>query len=330
MPIILSLLFGYLPMLLYAGFIYWLDRYEKEPRILLGAVFIWGAVFAAGAAYFINTIFGIGVFLITGSETATEISTGSIIAPVVEESIKGLAVLAIFLTFKHEFDSYLDGVIYAAVTALGFAATENTIYIYERGYLESGYAGLLWLVFIRVILVGWQHPFYTAFIGIGFAVTRLSTNTFLKIAAPISGLFVAVITHSIHNTIAGVINGISGLIMGTIVDWSGWLFMLFFIIWAIYREKNMMKMMLIDEIDKGTFSFSHYKTACSSRSQFMARLQSTMVGKFKVTNHFYQACAELAHKKFQYEKIGHEKGNEKIIVILRNTLRELSPHAITM
>jgi protease PrsW len=49
MPFLVSLFFGFVPMFLFAGFIYWLDRYEKEPRLLLGAVFFWGAVIAAGA-----------------------------------------------------------------------------------------------------------------------------------------------------------------------------------------------------------------------------------------------------------------------------------------
>ena len=44
------------------------------------------------------------------------------------------------------------------------------------------------MFFVRVILVGWQHPFYTAFIGIGLAISRLSRNTSIKIIAPIIGL----------------------------------------------------------------------------------------------------------------------------------------------
>ena len=42
--------FGFVPMFLFAGFVYWLDRYEKEPKLLLGATFIWGVVIAGGGA----------------------------------------------------------------------------------------------------------------------------------------------------------------------------------------------------------------------------------------------------------------------------------------
>lgn len=46
MGLILSLFLGVIPAFVYAMFVYWLDRYEKEPILLLGGVFIWGAVVA--------------------------------------------------------------------------------------------------------------------------------------------------------------------------------------------------------------------------------------------------------------------------------------------
>ena len=137
----LSIFFGIAPMVVYALAVRAFDRFEKEPWLLLIATFIWGAVIAAGAAFIINTALGIGVYFFTGSETATELSTGVFIAPVVEESLKGLAVLAVFLFFYREFDSVLDGILYASMVGFGFAATENIYYIYARGYLEAGTGG---------------------------------------------------------------------------------------------------------------------------------------------------------------------------------------------
>jgi RsiW-degrading membrane proteinase PrsW (M82 family) len=99
MPILASLVFGFAPMLLFAFFIYWLDRYEKEPRFLLTSVFFWGVVIAAGGAFIINTLFGVGIFLLTESELTTDLAAGSLVAPLVEESLKGLAVLIVFLLF---------------------------------------------------------------------------------------------------------------------------------------------------------------------------------------------------------------------------------------
>ena len=54
-PLFVALFFGFVPMFFFAAFIYWLDRYEKEPKILLGAAFFWGVVIAAGGAFIINS-----------------------------------------------------------------------------------------------------------------------------------------------------------------------------------------------------------------------------------------------------------------------------------
>ena len=121
MALIVSLFFGFVPMFMFAVFVYWLDRYEKEPKALLGAAFFWGVVVAAGGAFIINTAFGYGIYIFTGSEVAADVGTTSIVAPLVEEFLKGLAVAIVFFMFYKEFDSILDGIIYGGIVALGFA-----------------------------------------------------------------------------------------------------------------------------------------------------------------------------------------------------------------
>ncbi|MBN2550551.1 MAG: PrsW family intramembrane metalloprotease [Anaerolineales bacterium] len=327
MAVLLSIIFGFVPMFLFAYIIYWLDRYEKEPKILLGAAFMWGAVFASAAAFLVNTLLGMGVYLFTNSEAATNLATGSFIAPIIEETLKGIAVLIIFLFFRREFDSTLDGIVYAAVTALGFAATENAYYIFSYGYQESGYAGLIWLVIVRVFLVGWQHPFYTSFIGIGLAVTRLNRNTVVRLAAPFAGWIVAVVLHSVHNTIANLFSGLPGLVFGTFYDWTGWFFMLLFIVWITRREQQLMIKYLREEVGAENMTAAQYKTACSAWSQTAARLGALFSGKFRATNQFYQVCGELAHKKQQLAAVGDEAGNMQMVERLRLDLARLSPAA---
>jgi len=264
--------------------------------------------------------------MMTGSEGATDFATASIIAPIVEESLKGLAVLVVFFLFRNEFDSVLDGIIYAAITALGFAAIENVLYIYEKGYLESGWEGLWTLVFIRVVLVGWQHPFYTAFTGIGLAIARMNRNIFIKIIAVIGGFATAVFMHAFHNTFGGLIGGIEGLAIGTFVDWIGWFFMLIFIIWMIVNERNILKRQLHAEASNGVISPAQYHTALSF-TQSGARLNALSSGNYRITARFYQVCGELAHKKEQLAKLGDEKGNVAIIERLRAELAQLATQA---
>jgi RsiW-degrading membrane proteinase PrsW (M82 family) len=325
MALPLSIFFGFVPMFIFAWFVYWLDRYEKEPALLLGGVFIWGAVVASGAAFLINTVLGLGIYLATGSQGAAEFSTGSFIAPIVEESLKGFTVLLVFLVFRHEFDSVLDGMIYAAIAALGFAATENAYYIYTLGFQQNGYAGLFGMVFIRVILVGWQHPFYTTFTGIGLAIARLNRNILLKLTAPILGWFGAVFTHSFHNTIASIISGPSALVVGAFFDWSGWMIMFIFALWMLRRDKQLMVKYLRDEVALGSITTEQYRVACSAAAQGKARFSALNSGHYQATNRFYQLCGELAHKKNELINLGDEGRNTALVARMREEMKILSP-----
>ncbi|MDP1545734.1 MAG: PrsW family intramembrane metalloprotease [Anaerolineales bacterium] len=320
MALLVSIFFGFFPMFLYAAFINWIDRYEKEPKALLGAAFLWGVVIAAGGAFIINTVFGIGIYIFTGSEDLTNLGTASVVAPVVEEILKGLAVAIVFLMFRKEFDSILDGIIYGGIAGLGFAATENTIYIY-RGYLESGWGGLIALVVIRVILVGWMHAFFTAFTGIGFAVARLNKNMLIKITAPFIGLSLAIFTHAFHNTFGNFFTGLAGLAATVFSDSIGYALMFGFIIWMIVHERNIVKRQLIGEVSAGLISQAQYQKAMSPWNLTTAGMSG------RATSRFYHALGELAHKKEQFQRHGEEGGNSAIITSLRQELANLAPQA---
>jgi len=325
MGLVASGLIGFSTALLFAYILYWLDRYEKEPLLLLGAVFIWGAVIAAGSAFIINTTLGLGIFVITNSSFASDFATGSLIAPLVEETLKGLAVLAVFLVFRREFDSILDGIIYAGVAALGFAATENTYYIYTYGFQESGWSGILSLAFIRVFLVGWQHPFFTAFFGIGLAAARMSRNWFVRIFSPLLGLAVAMFTHAFHNTMSVFLpGGLGGMAIGAAIDWTGWLFMFGIIIWATWREQQNLKKYLALEVQDEVITPALFRTASSAWLQMFARIAALFTGKYLKTARFYQLCGEYAHKCRQVDSLGDEDGNLAILNKLRGEISQLA------
>lgn len=311
-------------MLLFAYIVYWVDRYEKEPVVLLGGVFLWGAIIAAGAAFVVNTFLGLGIYMFTGSQAFTELSTSSVFAPIIEESLKGLACLFVFLFFRHEFDSILDGIVYAAITAIGFAATENIYYIYNYGFQHSGLNGILYMFFVRVILVGWQHPFFTAFTGIGLAISRLNRNSSIRVIAPIIGLGIAILVHSFHNLISSVFQGLQSIAFAVIFDWSGWIAMLIFVVWALARERKWIATQLSDEVANGVITPVQYRTACSTRAQTSTRLKALFSGRYKLIDRFYVMTAELAFKKFQAYDLGELVENQSEIERIRAELEQMS------
>lgn len=326
MALLGAIFFGFAPMFLFAAFINWLDRYEKEPKILLGAVFIWGVVIAGGGAYILNTAVGIGVYSLTGSVNAADMSTTSIAAPIIEEFLKGLAVLVVFIIFRNEFDSVLDGIVYAAITAMGFAAIENVLYIYRNGYLESGWSGFWSLVVVRVLLVSFMHPFFTSFTGIGLAIARMNKNILVKIIAVPAGYTLAVMAHAFHNTFSTVVGGGGGFLLGLVADYFGYTLMFVFIIWMVIHERNILKRQLVEEVNNQSISKQQYNAAISF-FQIGTHFSALTSGSFFATSRFYQVLGELAHKKEQLAKLGEERGNSQIIAKLRGEMLQLAPLA---
>jgi hypothetical protein len=128
-----------------------------------------------------------------------------------------------------------------------------------------------------------------------------------------------------HNTLASLLSGTAGLVVGTLIDWSGWLVMLLFIFWALQRERRWIVTHLREEIGLGTLSLGQYRTACSAWAQAAARTKALMSGHFRSTHRFYQLTAELAFKKEQRHLMGEEGGNTPIIERLRSELIRLAP-----
>ena len=321
----LSFVFGLLPMALYALGVRAFDRYEKEPwRLLIGA-FVWGAVVAAGGAFIINTTFEIGIFLLTNSERAADFSGSVLVAPLVEETLKGLAVLAVFLRYRHEFDSVLDGILYASMAGFGFAATENVYYIFQKGYLESGLAGLAVVVAIRVILVAFQHAFYTSFTGIGLALARLSRNKLTAIAVALAGFAAAMFTHALHNLFASVGSPLTCLV-GSLFDWSGALGMIALLGYLARREGRILAHYLREEVDSGLLTETEYLAACSLSSRAAVRLRplAPAADDRSRARRLLDLCGELAFKKHQLTHHGEERDNTARVADLRAQLAALT------
>lgn len=320
MPFLGALLLAFVPAFMMATFIYWLDRYEKEPLIMLGSAFLWGAIVAAGGAFVLNTVFGVGIYALTGSGDIADQATASLVAPFVEEALKAGALVVIFLAFRREFDSILDGIIYAGVIALGFAATENVKYIYEEGYLSGGWEGFWQLAFIRVLVVAWQHPFYTAFTGIGLAAARLQKKALVRLLVLTTGYAVAVFTHAFHNSFGMLVGGMGGFALGSLIDWFGWFLMGLFIAYMIVRERGLLQRQLKDEVPLGVMSEGQYNRALSPWTMSLALFRGGPAAA-----RFYRLCGELAHKKEQLMRLGDEHGNAAMVTALRGELAALAP-----
>ncbi len=298
----LAVLAGFGPMIAYAVLITIFDRYEKEPLWLMLAAFAWGAIVAAGLALVFNTLFGVGVAVLTGDERLTEVSTAVISAPLVEETVKGLALLILFVLFRREFNSLLDGMIYGALVGFGFAATENVLYIFT-GYAEGGVAGLVLLTLVRAVGIAFLHASLTALTGLGLAAVRVWGNPLRYLVAP-AGYLAAIVSHFLHNLMASSDNSLLCLFqLG--VNWTGYFALLFFMIWLVWREGHVMRQQLADEMQSGLITPHEYQTACSIPGQFSARVSA--IGRPNHPGRLFDLLGQLAFSKDLLQRRGLER-----------------------
>ena len=153
-PLVLAIAAGaaVLPVPLYTFLVLQLDRYEHEPWQVLVAAFLWGALVATFVAAIFNSLIGEILTALVG-EALGEVLSTSAVAPIVEETAKGFALLLLYWVLRHEFDNVLDGIVYGSLVGIGFAMTENILY-FGRMYQSEGLAGLGVLFYLRVMLGG--------------------------------------------------------------------------------------------------------------------------------------------------------------------------------
>ena len=102
----------------------------------------------------------------------TEDQSLAIVAPVTEEACKGLFLLLLLWWRGAELDGILDGIVYAGMVGIGFAFTENILYLAAAyngsdGVGPGGVVGITTTFVVRCLLSPFAHPLFTAFTGIG-------------------------------------------------------------------------------------------------------------------------------------------------------------------
>lgn len=236
--ILLILILSFVPMLLYAGLLWWLDRYEKEPLALLAAAFLWGAIPSIILALILEVALDVPVMALSRSALMYDLLGASVVAPLVEEYVKALALLALLLFLHREIDSPMDGLIYGGIVGFGFAAVENVFYLFGA-YTAGGIEGTLALALLRAGLFGLNHAMYTGFTGLGIALSLEVRRWLPKILLVTIGFGLAVTTHALHNAFATFwgYETSGALLVAVIVDWAGVLVLLLVALWAFILER---------------------------------------------------------------------------------------------
>jgi protease PrsW len=195
--LIVSLAAAVIPTVIYALAFYLADRYEREPVWMIVVAFFWGAVPAIVASLIGEILIGAPLVDMPGS-IAQSLVEAAVVAPIIEELTKGLAVYFIYRVYRHEFDGVLDGLTYGAIIGFGFAMTENFFY-FVGAFTEGGFVDLTVLIFLRAIIFGLNHAFYTGLFGMGLGMARHARSRAAARFWVVAGFMAAVLAHALHN-----------------------------------------------------------------------------------------------------------------------------------
>lgn len=213
-PFVTAVGLALLPVPLLVSIVLLIDRLEPEPRSNLVFAFVWGAGIAALVAALINTA---GLIFITQPDlgkTTGEYVSATFGAPVVEESLKGGALLWLLWRRRQEVDGPTDGIIYAAMVGLGFAMMENIgYYIDALVRPQVGGTQLLGVTFVfRGLLSPFAHPVFTSMTGIGAAYAATHRRGGWAVGL---GLLGAMILHGTWNGLSAL--GLPGVAAGYVL-----------------------------------------------------------------------------------------------------------------
>jgi len=179
------------------------ERYGREPMGQVLRAFLWGAGVAVIVAIVLSLLL---LYLLETRVTPLYEFVGRrfsdpgliigavIVAPLVEEFAKALAVLRV----RRHIDEPEDGLVYGASAGLGFAATENLFYGLAALLATGSLTVSLVLIGIRSVSSALLHATATASTGYGLAKRRIWRESALP------GFVIAVGLHAAFNLFASI------------------------------------------------------------------------------------------------------------------------------
>jgi protease PrsW len=326
----------------------YLDRREREPWWLATLAYLWGAVVATGLALALNaTVTGsvaklfdettaiadttaLGIQVVDPAGLFVWLETG-LVAPLLEEAVKGIALVMLFMLLPTEANSMRDGIVYGALVGLGFAVMETTVYITTE-YAATGVAPYISQIVPRFALFGVSgHALYSAMFGAGLGMARqsLTYGRVRRFLVPFSAFLLAVSAHAMSNVFGPYAFAAAASLTGTATDGMvsvGQLWVLSLVeivsvnLWALviiiymgvrsgYWELDVAKTELRDEVP-GAVSLEEYRLV---EAEGLWRLRRIGGVSSRWSARLVRAQNELAFRRHDVRRAGGDPDEDALI-----------------
>ena len=240
------------------------------------------------------------MFLVAGFTDAQSLA---VVSPVTEEATKGLFLLLLLLWRRNELDGVLDGIVYAGMVGIGFAFTENILYLAAayNGTNGAGPGGIEELGFtflLRCVASPFAHPLFTTFTGIGVGIAITSRSSAVRVFAPLLGYACAVAAHALWNASTLLAGGAGFFGVYLLVMVPVFIAVVALAVWARTREAQILEGALSDAAARGLMPFADIPhivhLGARRRARQFARRHGGPQG-LEAMRTYQQAAVELAY-----------------------------------
>ncbi len=219
----------------YVLLLIFLDRLRPTTWSMKWMALGWGACAAVFISLIVNTWAG-ELMKAEGPVDASQGARAAIFsAPFVEEAAKATVLFFIAIAMRRRIVGVHQALTLAALSAVGFAFTENVVY-YIRVFMYAvtiygtdADAELQQLFLMRGVMLSFGHPLFTSMTAIGLIVALLNRSKLVRVLAPVAGYLAAAFGHMLFNGFASLS---SNTLMMMLV---GWLVVLGLVVFTIFR-----------------------------------------------------------------------------------------------
>ncbi|MFI1771517.1 PrsW family intramembrane metalloprotease [Thalassobellus citreus] len=180
------LLVAIAPVVVVILYIYYKDKYEKEPKRLLLYNFLLGAIVSIIITTIFYYIFDI-VLPLTDYESIFQQFIKAFFVVGFSEEFSKYIIVYYFAQRNKAFNEPFDGIVYAVMVSMGFAATENISYVLQGGYETA---------LLRAFTAVPAHATFGILMGYYMGKAKFSNN---KTILNISGLLLATLFHGAYD-----------------------------------------------------------------------------------------------------------------------------------
>lgn len=202
MQLPLILLAALAPIAILAYYIYRRDKFQKEPVKELLKAFGMG-ILSVPVSLLISTPLEFAGFYSMETQTLLDAVKLSFLGAAIPEEIAKFLMLWLFVRKSRCFDENVDGIVYASVVSLGFAAVENIL------YLVTNYESWISVGITRALFSVPGHFFFGVLMGYYYSLFRFYPAAGRKVKWLVLGA--PILAHGLFDTVLFSVEVLPGL-----------------------------------------------------------------------------------------------------------------------